>query len=83
MNYAFNKIKFNKQIVRFVGKEGKKKLSINNKIIVRHYSQSSSGSDPEPDPEPNSGPDPWKTLCFLAAWGLYHQYLNKKDNKTH
>jgi hypothetical protein len=78
MNYVFNKIKFNKQIIGFVGKEGKKKLAINkkqinNKIIVRHYSQSSSG------PNPNPGPDPWKTFCFLGLCALYHQYLNKKD----
>ena len=82
MNYVFNKIKFNKQIIGFVGKEGKKKLAINkkqinNKIIVRHYSQSSSG----PNPNPNSGPDPWKTFCFLGLCALYHQYLNKKDIK--
>jgi hypothetical protein len=80
MNYVFNKIKFNKQIIGFVGKEGKKKLAINkkqinNKIIVRHYSQSSSG------PNPNPGPDPWKTFCFLGLCALYHQYLNKKDIK--
>ena len=84
MNYVFNKIKFNKQIIRFVGKEGNKKLSINkkqinNKIIVRHYSQSSSG--PKSDPDPNPGPDPWKTCCFLGLCALYHQYLNKKDIK--
>jgi hypothetical protein len=87
MNYVFNKIKFNKQIIRFVGKDGKKKLSINkkqinNKIIVRHYSQSSSSnSNSDPNSDPNSGPDPWKVFCFLGAWGLYHQYLNKKDIK--
>lgn len=86
MNYIFNKIKFNKQIIRFVGKDGKKKLSINqkqikNKIIIRHYSQSTSGPNTDPNSDPNSGPDPWKTLCFLGAWGLYHQYLNTTNNK--
>ena len=82
MNFAINKIKFNKQISRFVGKDSKIKLSINkkhinnhNKIIVRSYSQKSSnpGSDPEPDP--------WKTLCFVGILGLYNHYLNTKDNK--
>jgi len=86
MNYVFNKIKFNKQIIGFVGKEGKKKLAINkkqinNKIIVRHYSQSSSGPNSGPNPNPGPGPDPWKPFCFLGLCALYHQYLNKKDIK--
>ena len=79
MNFVFNKIKFNKQITRFVGKNGKIKLLINkkqvnnhNKIVIRSYS-SEKGSDPDDDP--------WKTLCFVGALGLYNHYLNTKDNK--
>ena len=83
MNYVFNKIKFNRQVVSCLAAQGKKKYTIINhnknykKVVVRNYSQSSSN----PDPDPNRGPDPWKTLCFLGIWGLYHQYLNKKDIK--
>jgi hypothetical protein len=80
MNYI-NKLKFNKQVNRFVGKDGKIKLSKNkkhinnfNKIVVRSYS-SEKGSDPE------SGP--WKTLCFVGALGIYNHYLNTKDNKRY
>lgn len=81
MNFVFNKLKFNKQITRFVGKDGKIKQSMNkkllvnknhNKIVVRSYS-SNPGSDPDDDP--------WKTLCFVGALGLYNHYLNTKDNK--
>ena len=80
MNFVFNKIKFNKQVNRFVGKDGKIKLVVNkkqvnknhNKIVVRSYA-SEKGSDPDDDP--------WKTLCFVGALGLYNHYLNTKDNK--
>jgi hypothetical protein len=79
MNFVFNKIKFNKQVNRFVGKDGKIKLLINkkqvnnhNKIVVRSYAS-----------EKGAGPDdnPWKTLCFVGALGLYNHYLNTKDRK--
>jgi hypothetical protein len=80
MNFAINKIKFNKQITRFIGKDSKIKLSINkkhvnncNKIIVRSYSQRSSSQ--------KSNPDPWKALFIAGALGLYNHYLNTKDNK--
>lgn len=69
MNYAFNRIKFNRQVVSYIAKEGKKKYSNNNshnKIIIRKYSQHS---------DPNNNPFPsWKIIAFLSAIGLYHQY---------
>ena len=70
MNFAVNKIKFNKQIIRFIGKEGKKKLSINkqtnnNKFAVRHYSQQP--LDPDPDNQ-------WKIIAILITGGFYNQF---------
>ena len=65
MNYAFNKIKFNRQVVNFIGKEGKKKYSKN-----RYFSQQPSG--PEKDPFPS-----WKFIAFITGIGIYHQYVNE------
>jgi hypothetical protein len=69
MNYAFNKIKFNKCCI---GKEGRKKYSINknyNKVISRPYSQQI---------PPNKTPFPsWKLIVIISGLGLYHQYVNQ------
>ena len=78
-HFAINKIKFNKQVIRFLGKDGKKKQAIdynhinkqtNNKYAVRHYSQQP--LDPEPDHQ-------WKFIIALISFGLYNQFkFNKK-----
>jgi len=73
MNYAFNRIKFNRQVVSCIAKEGMKKYSKNNcknnnKIVARSYSQH---YGPEKDPFPS-----WKIIAFLSGLALYHQYKN-------
>ena len=81
MNFAVNKIKFNKQIIRFLGKDGKKKQAINhnqiknnqinyNKCAVRHYSHRPLNHEPDHQ---------WKFIVALISFGLYNQYkFNKK-----
>jgi hypothetical protein len=81
MNYAFNRIKFNRQAVSYIAKEGKKKYSNNNshnKIIIRKYSQQMPNSDPNNNPFPS-----WKIIALFSGLGLYHQYkCNVNDNKS-
>lgn len=75
MNYTFNKIKFNRQVVSCLAAQGNKKYNTNknhNKIITRNYSQN-------PDPEKNPFPS-WKLIAFLSGLGLYHQYKTR-DNR--
>jgi hypothetical protein len=72
MNYAFNKIKFNRQVVSYLAAQGKKKYNTNknhNKIIIRNYSHN---PDPEKDPFPS-----WKLLVILSGLGIYHQYRSR------
>ena len=72
MNYAFNRIKFNKQVVSYLAAQGKKKYNTNknhNKMMIRTYSHN---SDPEKDPFPS-----WKFLAILSGLGLYHQYKTR------
>ena len=72
MNYAFNKIKFNKQVVSCLAAQGKKKYNTNknhNKIITRNYSH-----NPEKDPFPS-----WKIIAFLSGLGFYHQYRTRTN----
>jgi len=73
MNYAFNKIKFNRC---FIGKEGRKKYSINknyNKVISRPYSQQI-----PPNQDPNKPPFlSLKLIAIISGLGLYHQYVNQ------
>jgi hypothetical protein len=72
MNYAFNKIKFNRQVVSYLAAQGKKKYNTNknhNKIIIRNYSHN---QGPEKDPFPS-----WKLLVFLSGLGIYHQYKTR------
>ena len=69
MNFAVNRIRYNKSAVHFLAKEGKKKY---NNVSKRHFSfQSASGSnqDPNPDPFPS-----WKIIAILSGLGMYHQY---------
>ena len=73
MNYAFNRIKFNKQVVSYLAAQGKKKYNTNknyNKIITRNYSQQM--PEPEKDPFPS-----WKLIAILSGLGLYHQYRTR------
>jgi hypothetical protein len=77
MNYAFNKIKFNRQVVSYLAAQGKKKYTINqnknhNKIITRNYSQQIPNKDPDKDPFPS-----WTVIAILSGLGLYHQYKNQ------
>ena len=71
MNYAFNRIKFNKQVVSYLAAQGKKKYKINhNKVITRNYSSYNQ--------EPNKNPFPsWKLIAILGGIGIYHQYKNQ------
>jgi hypothetical protein len=74
MNYTFNRIKFNKQVVSYLAAQGKKKYNTNknhNKIIIRNYSHN---PDPEKDPFPS-----WKFLAILGGLGLYHQYKSRTN----
>lgn len=69
MNYAFNRIKFNRQVVSCIAKYGKKKYVNNhNKNIIRRY------SNEVPENQPS-----WKLLAFVCGLGLYHHY--KRDVK--
>jgi hypothetical protein len=77
MNYAFNKIKFNRQVVSYLAAQGKKKYTINhnknhNKNITRNYSQQIPNKDPDKDPFPS-----WTVIGILSGLGLYHQYKNQ------
>ena len=65
MNYAFNRIKFNRQVVSCIAKAGKKKYNYINKRTF-----SSQNASPNPVP-------PWKLIVILSGLGLYHQYKNK------
>lgn len=71
MNFAVNKIRYNKSAVHFLAKEGKKKYNfISNKrqFSVQNASPNP-GSDPNPDPFPS-----WKIIAILSGLGMYHQY---------
>ena len=65
MNFAVNKIRYNKLAIHFLSKEGVKKYSINK----RPFSSESA------DPNPNNNQFPsWKLIAILSGLGLYHQY---------
>lgn len=68
MNYAFNRIKFNRQVVSCIAKAGKKKYNYINK---RTFVSQNTGSNPNP----NNNPIP--LIAILTVLGLYHQYQNK------
>ncbi len=65
MNYAFNRIKFNKKVVSCIAKAGKKKY---NHINKRTFSSKNASPNPVPS---------WKLIAILSGLGLYHQYKNK------
>lgn len=61
MNFAVNKIRYNKSAIHFLAKEGKKKYN------QRPFS--SEGADPNPNQFPS-----WKIIAILSGLGLYHHY---------
>lgn len=67
MNFAVNKIRYNKSAIHFLSKEGKKKYN----VITNKRPFSSEGADP--DPNNNQFPS-WKLIAILSGLGLYHQY---------
>jgi len=67
MNFAVNKIRYNKSAIHFLSKEGKKKYSVNKRFFT------SEGADPNPNPNNNQFPS-WKLIAILSGLGLYHQY---------
>jgi hypothetical protein len=70
MHYAFNRIRFNKQVSHMIARENKKKYN-NTKVIIRSFS----GHLPNPkDPFPS-----WKIIAAFCGIGLYHQYLMIDD----
>ena len=61
MNFAINKIRYNKSAIHFLAKEGKKKYN------QRHFSFQSA------NPEPNNNPFPsWIIIAILSGLGMYH-----------
>lgn len=67
MNFAFNRIKFNRQVAHFIGKEGKKKIFHQRSLSFVNLNQK-----PEKDPFPS-----WKFIAFISSIGLYHQYIRQ------
>lgn len=63
MNFAVNKIRYNKSAIHFLAKQGKKKYN--------QRSFSTQGANPEPDNNPFPT---WKLIAILSGLGLYHQY---------
>ena len=73
MHYAFNRIRFNKQVSHLIAKENKKKYN-NNKVIIRSFSaESPNNKDPFPS---------WKIIAAFCGIGLYHQYLMIDDERN-
>jgi hypothetical protein len=63
MNFAVNKIRYNKSVIHFLSKEGVKKYN------QRPFSSESA------DPNPNNNQFPsWKLIAILSGLGLYHHY---------
>lgn len=63
MNFAVNKIRYNKSAIHFLARKSKQKYN------QRQFS--SEGADPNPNP--NQFPS-WKIIAILSGLGLYHQY---------
>lgn len=64
MNFAINKIRYNKSAIHFFAKEGKKKY---NNINKRQFS--SHNAEPDNNPFPS-----WKLIAILSGLGIYHHY---------
>lgn len=67
MNFVINKIRYNKSVIHFLSKEGKKKYNVI--INKRPISSQSSNFDPNNNQFPS-----WKLIAILSGLGLYHQY---------
>jgi hypothetical protein len=72
MNFAVNKIRYNKSAIHFLAKESKKKY---NNVSKRQFSFQNASSNPNQDPnqDPNQFPS-WKLIAILSGLGLYHHY---------
>jgi hypothetical protein len=64
MNFAINKIRYNKPAIHFLAKEGKKKY---NNISKRQFNSHSS------EPDNNQFPSR-KLIAILSGLGIYHHY---------
>ena len=63
MNFAVNKIRYNKSVIHFLAKQSKQK-----------YTKRFFGSE-SADPNPNGNQFPsWKLIAILSGLGMYHQY---------
>lgn len=62
MNFAVNKIRYNKSAIHFLAKQGKKKYN------QRQFSSSNA------DPNPNNQFPSWKLIAILSGLGMYHQF---------
>ena len=67
MNFAINKIRYNKSVIHFLAKEGKKKYN------KRPFTSQSTSSGPNPKPDNNPFPS-WKLIAVLSGLGIYHHY---------
>jgi hypothetical protein len=67
MNFAINKIRYNKSVIHFLAKEGKKKYN------KRSFASQSTPSRPNPNPDNNPFPS-WKLIAVLSGLGIYHHY---------
>lgn len=63
MNFAVNKIRYNKLAIHFLSKEGVKKYNVNKRFFTSESA----------DPNNNQFPS-WKLIAILSGLGLYHQY---------
>jgi hypothetical protein len=73
MNFAINKIRYNKSAIHFLAKEGKKKYNVvaNKRQFTSQRTPSGSRHNPEPDNDPFPS---WKLIAILSGLGLYHHY---------
>lgn len=72
MNFAINKIRYNKSAIHFLAKEGKKKYNvITNK---RPFTSQSIPSGPNSNPNNNNQFPSWKLIAILSGLGIYHHY---------
>jgi hypothetical protein len=65
MNFAVNKIRYNKSAIHFLSKQSKEKYN----VITNKRPFSSEGADPNNNQFPS-----WKLIAILSGLGLYHHY---------
>lgn len=71
MNFAINKIRYNKSAIHFLAKEGKKKYNVIT--YKRQFTSQNTPSGPNPNPDNNPFPS-WKLIAVLSGLGIYHHY---------